>query len=142
MIVYDKQVFGDFVEVGNGNMGCPSATDPADPLGQEPILNCSAAQAGAPPNATSGNDAYFMRWADTDADPATFNSSTASVTVPPGARVDYARLNWAGNTESVRVDGSVPAEAGCDPREYERPQPGTPTPCRTASRSTTWPRPT
>ena len=39
-----------------------------------------------------------MQWADVDADPGTFDSANATVTIPPGAKIVFARLNWAGNT--------------------------------------------
>src|SRR5215510_7727419 len=62
---YDKEVYGDFLESGNGVVRCPDPTDPDDPNG-EVKANCATSQAGNPPNSTSGNDAYYMRWADID----------------------------------------------------------------------------
>ncbi|MEU5694314.1 SdrD B-like domain-containing protein [Actinosynnema sp. NPDC020468] len=117
---FNKDLYGDFIEVANGNMRCPVAgTDPVDPSSGEPIANCATAMGGTLPTTSSGNDAYYMRWADVDSDAATFNSTTASLTIPPGATVDYARLNWAGDTGTIRLsDGTVSTTPGCTTRQF------------------------
>lgn len=92
---YDAVVYGDFLYAGNGVLRCPVAADGAPGAG-----------AGATPAAcantadrkdTLANDDFFMQWADVDADPGTFDSAGASVSIPPGATVVFARLNWAGS---------------------------------------------
>ncbi|GAA3841632.1 hypothetical protein GCM10022243_05070 [Saccharothrix violaceirubra] len=116
---FNEEVYGDFIEVGNTVTTCPSGADPIDPLTAEPHENCDTAQGGTLPNANAGNDAYYMRWYDVDGQGNTVNSTRASITIPPGARVDYARLNWAGDTGTIRLaDGTVSPTPGCSTRQF------------------------
>lgn len=93
---YDDFVYGDFLYAGNGVLRCPIAADGA------PTASAMATPAACANTAdrkdTLANDDFFMQWADVDADPGTFDSASASVGIPPGARIVFARLNWAGNT--------------------------------------------
>ncbi|RLK54139.1 beta strand repeat-containing protein [Actinokineospora cianjurensis] len=115
---YDKELYGDFVQAGNGTMQCPNGDDPEDPFG-EPIATCTQSQARTNTTSTGINDSYYMRWADVDGSPATYNSSTGSVTIPAGAKIDYARLNWAGDTGTVRLaDGTISSSPGCNTRQF------------------------
>ncbi|GLW80517.1 SdrD B-like domain-containing protein [Actinokineospora globicatena] len=115
---YDKDLYGDFVQAGNGNMQCPGGADPVDPFG-EPIATCVQSQARTNTTATGINDSYYMRWADVDVSAATYNSTTGTVTVPAGAKIDYARLNWAGDTGTIRLaDGTISAVPGCNTRQF------------------------
>ncbi|WP_410609027.1 hypothetical protein [Amycolatopsis sp. lyj-109] len=93
---YDDVVYGDFVYAGNGVLRCPIAADGAPAGGT--VATPAACANTADRKDTLANDDFFMQWADVDADPATFDSASASVGVPPGARVVFARLNWAGST--------------------------------------------
>lgn len=93
---YDDVVYGDFLYAGNGVLRCPVADDHAPAAG---AVDTPAACANtADRKDTLVNDDFFMQWADVDADPGTFDSASASVRIPPGARIVFARLNWAGNT--------------------------------------------
>lgn len=93
---YDDVVYGDFLYAGNGVLRCPVTADHAPVAG---AVDTPAACANtADRKDTLVNDDFFMQWADVDADPATFDSASASVRIPPGARIVFARLNWAGNT--------------------------------------------
>ncbi|MET8993965.1 hypothetical protein [Amycolatopsis sp. NPDC004169] len=92
---YDDVVYGDFVYAGNGVLRCPVAADGAATAGT--VATPAACANTADRKDTLANDDFFMQWADVDADPATFDSASASVGVPPGARVVFARLNWAGS---------------------------------------------
>ncbi|MEV4143159.1 hypothetical protein AB0J40_05785 [Amycolatopsis sp. NPDC049691] len=93
---YDDVVYGDFLYAGNGVLRCPLAADHAPTAG---AVDTPAACANtADRKDTLVNDDFFMQWADVDADPGTFDSASASVRIPPGARIVFARLNWAGNT--------------------------------------------
>lgn len=115
---YSEGVYGDFILAGNGSMACPAAGSPVDPFG-EPLANCTAAQAGTNTAATGINDSYYMKWSDADSIAATYNSSAAQVTIPAGARVSFARLNWSGNTGTIRLaDGTVAALPGCNTRQF------------------------
>jgi uncharacterized repeat protein (TIGR01451 family) len=88
-VTFDKALYGDFVLVGNGVTTCPA----------EPSCVDAQERKGSGPSAQ--NNTYAMDWADVDTDPATFNSSSARLTVPAGARVAYAKLSWAGNAGST-----------------------------------------
>ncbi len=67
-----------------------------------------------------------------DGDPATFDSSTAPVTIPAGAAVDYAQLDWGGDTGVARRSDGTPAPfPACDATASASgtpavPPPGTP----------------
>ncbi|MGW3964612.1 DUF7507 domain-containing protein [Amycolatopsis sp. NPDC005003] len=93
---YDAVIYGDFVYAGNGVLRCPVAADGAPTAGT--VATPAACANTADRKDTLANDDFFMQWADVDADPATFDSASASVGVPPGAHVVFARLNWAGST--------------------------------------------
>ncbi len=103
-VQYDKSVFGDFVIAGNVVTSCPTSAQWANP-------NCAvgrSSNSSALAN-TYINDAFYMEYVDVDGDASTFNSSTARVTIPPGATIDYARLWWVGNSGlAVRSDGVTP----------------------------------
>lgn len=115
---YNGEVYGDYILTGNGNSVCPIASSPADPFG-EPIANCAGAQARTNTSSSAINDSYYMRWADVDSSAATYNSSQSTITIPAGARVAYARLNWSGDTGTVRLaDSTVSALPGCNTRQF------------------------
>ncbi len=93
---YDDVVYGDFLYAGNGVLRCPVTADHAPTAS---AVDTPAACANtADRKDTLVNDDFFLQWADVDADPGTFDSASASVRIPPGARIAFARLNWAGNT--------------------------------------------
>jgi uncharacterized repeat protein (TIGR01451 family) len=112
---YTKILSGDFLSVGNGSVRCPVAADNAPTTGEG---NTPQACADAANRANDRvNDNFFMQWEDVDNDPATFNSSTATPELPRGAKVEFARLNWAGNT-GVFADSTIKM---CQSRESELP---------------------
>ncbi len=92
---YDAVVYGDFLYAGNGVLRCPVAADGAPSAGT--VATPTACANTADRKDTLANDDFFMQWADIDADPGTFDSASASVSIPPGAKVVFARLNWAGS---------------------------------------------
>nr|WP_245804901.1 hypothetical protein [Amycolatopsis australiensis] len=98
---YDDVVYGDFLYAGNGVLRCPVDADHAPVKG--PVGTPTACANSADRKDTLGNDDFFMQWADVDGDPGTFDSAGASVSIPPGARVVFARLNWAGSTAPCGV---------------------------------------
>ncbi|CAM3484409.1 DUF11 domain-containing protein [Kibdelosporangium persicum] len=89
---FDQTVYGDFVVIGNTVTACPSHP------GHHPVKACHDAQNQIGTGPSAQNNGHPMTWADVDADPATYNSSSARLTIPPGARIAYAKLTWAGNT--------------------------------------------
>ncbi|MCH1867232.1 LPXTG cell wall anchor domain-containing protein [Nocardioides sp. CFH 31398] len=99
--VHTEQVTGDVLTVGNAVLVCPD--DPQD--AREQCLAASRRENQL------NNNRFAMRYADVDSDDETYNSSTAEVALPAGARVTYARLSWAGNRE--------PRQCGVgDPGDY------------------------
>ncbi|MGK5448937.1 hypothetical protein [Streptomyces radiopugnans] len=65
---------------------------------------CAQAREGT---AKGNNGDYEMTYVDVDDDPNTYNSSSAELRLPTGARVTYARLYWGGN---LRVGEQKPPE--------------------------------
>lgn len=88
--VYDQVVYGDFTIIGNTVTKCPATPSP--------LTSAVCAHGAGRTDPDAVNDEYQMAWADADTNAATFNSSSASLTIPPGATVDHVRLYWAGNT--------------------------------------------
>nr|CEL22584.1 hypothetical protein [Kibdelosporangium sp. MJ126-NF4]CTQ89726.1 hypothetical protein [Kibdelosporangium sp. MJ126-NF4] len=90
--VFDQTVYGDFAVVGNTVTACPR-----EPR-HHPVKLCLDAQNRVGSGPSAQNNGHSMTWADIDADPVTYNSSSARLTIPAGARVAYAKLTWAGDT--------------------------------------------
>ncbi|GAA4538299.1 DUF7507 domain-containing protein [Amycolatopsis samaneae] len=125
---YHQTVYGDFLYAGNGVLRCPVAADSAPTTGTG---NTPAACANTANRAdTRHHDDFFMQWADVDADPGTFDSAKATVTIPPGAKIAFARLNWAGNTGVYNLaPGVVSPTKMCQDRNGKTPAippPGSP----------------
>jgi len=93
-------VYGDFRLVGNGVLRCPKPGE--DTGGGHSAEDCHAATHSTGPDTflddRGHNNGYRMYLADEDSDPATFDSSSARLTIPAGATVRYAQLNWGGHT--------------------------------------------
>ena len=94
-----------------------SANDAGDiRMAANGILSCQGDQAGCPEaragasGAKLGNNSWAMRYVDVDSDPATFNSSNATLDLPAGARVLFARLYWGANTDR-NTNGSAAPDA-------------------------------
>jgi hypothetical protein len=80
---YAQTLHGNLSAIGNTLMTCPTAA-----------ANCAAARSGSP---YSNND-FTMGYVDVDADGSTFDSSSATLTLPAGATVAWAGLYWAADT--------------------------------------------
>lgn len=106
---YDKVVYGDFTVVGNGVLRCPKVGEFS--ASAATAAKCLAAQLQG--TTLDGNNNYTMVNTDIDSDPATFNSSSARLTLPPGSTVDFARLNWAGDTGRYNNNGTLEAAKSC-----------------------------
>ena len=91
---------GDIVFIGNTIMTCSSDTVTPGVLNP---ANCAAAQSGALPK---WNNNFTMVHVDDDGDITTFNSSSATLTLPPGATVRFAGLYWG--ADSTKGGGSNP----------------------------------
>ncbi|GHA63494.1 hypothetical protein GCM10010372_74210 [Streptomyces tauricus] len=77
---------GGIVRAANASITCRTPVAPT-------AVSCPAARAGR----AVANDGFDMFYTDIDKDPNTYNSSSAEVRLPSGARVSYARLYWGGN---------------------------------------------
>ncbi|RZQ65164.1 DUF7507 domain-containing protein [Amycolatopsis suaedae] len=124
---FNKVVYGDFAYTGNAVLRCPVASDGAPQTGDNTPAAC---QRGANQQENRVNDNFFMQWSDVDSDAGTFNSSRTTVRIPPGSTVEYARLNWAGNTGSFhRTPGRPTSVQMCQDRNRSTPAelpPGSP----------------
>jgi uncharacterized repeat protein (TIGR01451 family) len=106
-IAYQTSAPGDIVIIGNTMMTC-SLTD----------LKCADARNGvANPPASNNNNAYVMANVNVDSQPAPpgvgaiASSSTAGLTIPPGASVLWAGLYWgavSGNAARTQVRLKTP----------------------------------
>ena len=78
---------GDIAFAGNTLMSCPDSA------------LCTQARNGtATPISNLQNNSYAMTYVDVDSNPATFNSSTAAMSLPAGSQVLFAGLYWGGDT--------------------------------------------
>ncbi|WP_203994376.1 beta strand repeat-containing protein, partial [Sphaerisporangium rufum] len=57
----------------------------------------------------SGNNNVAATFVDVDSDASTFNSSTADLTLTPGAQVAYARLYWGARSQTTTDTPGLPA---------------------------------
>lgn len=87
---------GGIVRAANSAITCTDERAPG-------AVSCARAQRGT----TARNSDYAMFYIDIDDDPNTYNSSSARLDVPEGARITYARLYWGGN---LRVGEQKPPE--------------------------------
>lgn len=77
---------GGFARAANSVITCAEAVRPD-------AVPCAQAQLGA----VAANGDYEMFYSDIDRDPNTYNSTSAHLDIPPGARISHARLYWGGN---------------------------------------------
>jgi hypothetical protein len=103
---YDETVYGDFAAIGNTVTACPSQP------GHYPVKLCLDAQNRVGTGVSAQNNGHPMTWADVDTDASTYNSSSARLTIPSGARIRYAKLTWAGDTGGP---ANVPCGRGTRP---------------------------
>ncbi|MBE7163517.1 MAG: DUF11 domain-containing protein, partial [Williamsia herbipolensis] len=87
---YEATVNGDFVVAGNGVLACSAA--PVSGSG-----TCADLHSASNTNTSNVNDNFTMSNSNTVTG-FTTNSSSATVTVPSGASVTRAFLQWSGNT--------------------------------------------
>lgn len=87
---YQTTVNGDFVMAGNGVLACLGAYFPG-------IGDCEDLHSASGGNSSTANDNFYMQNSNTVSGFAS-NSSSATVTIPTGAKVDKAFLSWSANT--------------------------------------------
>lgn len=84
---FATSVRGGVATAANTLMTCPEAA-----------ANCVASRAGTTSGAALNNNAYAMERVDVDADLTTFDSSTATLSLPAGATVQFAGLYYGART--------------------------------------------
>ncbi|HRA54940.1 MAG TPA: hypothetical protein PLQ83_14855 [Thermoflexales bacterium] len=89
---YNRTLRGAMSFIGNTNMTCTGNG------------TCTNAQNGLN---NSLNDTFNMVYVNSDSDSSTFNSSNATLSLPAGAQVQFARLYWGGNAVAG-VGGAAP----------------------------------
>ncbi|GLY51370.1 hypothetical protein [Lentzea sp. NBRC 102530] len=109
---FDEAVYGDVAVVGNSVVTCPTA-EQAGPHPKFPPRSCVDALDRKGSGLSALNNGHRMSWLDEDTDPATYNSSTARLTIPDGATVAHAKLGWAGS--ATCRDGVTPPGTPRDP---------------------------
>ena len=87
---------GDIAAVGNTLMTCPASAA------------CTTAQDSTGTGNALNNNSYVMGYVDADGVGGTFDSSSATVTLPAGSTVVWAGLYWAADT-SAGAGGGVAA---------------------------------
>jgi uncharacterized repeat protein (TIGR01451 family) len=92
---YQTQVNGSIRIVGNANTTCSTSTSQS-----AYAANCLGARNRTITDGTSTNNLQYMIYSDIDTDVTTFNSSSASFTVPAGATVKFAGLYWGADTSA------------------------------------------
>lgn len=91
---FATNVRGGVAVAANTLMTCPEA-----------VANCVESRAGTATGAALNNNAYGMERVDVDADPTTFDSSTATLSLPAGATVQFAGLYYGGRTSKGALGG-------------------------------------
>lgn len=105
---WTSEVNGDFIQVGNGVLVC-------DPTSWS-VSFCTALHSGSTGSVGGypyANDFVNMAY-NTSVNSTWINGSSATITVPAGARVAYAKLFWAGSTgEVIRSSSTTLTQPGC-----------------------------
>lgn len=91
---FATNVRGGVAVAANTLMTCPEAA-----------ANCLESRAGTATGAALSDNAYGMERVDVDADPTTFDSSTATLALPAGASVQFAGLYYGGRTSKGGLGG-------------------------------------
>lgn len=94
---YTSNTTGDVSIAGNTVLTCPPAAG-----------GCTGVLAGG----VGRNNDYAMTYVDIDGDPATFDSSSADVSLPSGAQVLFAGLYWGGRSGAGGGGGAAAPNAG------------------------------
>ena len=99
-IRYSRNDNGDILILGNTSLTCQTA-----------VANCLSAQAGGNFN----NNSFSMVDIDIDGVAGTFNSSSATLTLPAGSQVLFAGLSWGGASVAAarnQVQFQTPVSGG------------------------------
>ena len=108
---FEANANGSILLRGNANLTC---------LDLLVVPGCPAARTGSGSGDALNNNGYPMVNADADGDPATFNDSTATVTMPPGSTVLFAGLYWGADPTAGSPLGGVLGTAAPSPANRGR----------------------
>jgi len=126
---YQTHTRGNIAMAANTLLSCP-----------EGAANCAGARAGTGSSANLANNGWAMANVDVDADPTTFNSSSADLSIPAGATVSFAGLYWGGDTSGGAGGAAAPSPAFANSVLFQAPGAAGYTPVTGAlDMSTTWP---
>jgi uncharacterized repeat protein (TIGR01451 family) len=103
-IRYTANDFGAITFAANTVMTCPDSA-----------LSCANARLGLQGGSLGNNNGYAMTYVDVDGLGSTFNSSTATLSLPQDAFVLFAGLYWAGDTSAGATVGTVRGAAAPTP---------------------------
>ena len=108
---WTNEVNGDFIQVGNGVLACDPSSYSSSYC--QNLHSGSLGNTGFPYYDNYYNDYVRMAY-NVPSGSGWINGSSATVTVPAGATVVYAKLFWAGNTgETIRSNSTTTTQAGC-----------------------------
>ena len=96
---FAQTVRGDVTTVGNTLMTCPASAA------------CTTAQNGTAVGGALNDNNYVMGYVDVDLDATTFDSSSATVSLPGGSTVLWAGLYWAADTTAGPSGVAAPTPA-------------------------------
>jgi hypothetical protein len=116
----------DLALLGNAVLSCDPAANFCVQARDTPAIT--------PPGQVD-KSAHAMVYVDVDADPATFNSSTATLTMPPGSEVLLARLTWGGSVQAGGGGSPAPDGAARDAVLFRGPAATAPAPVTATSLS-------
>ena len=89
---------GNFVFVSNTLMTCPAAAS-----------GCTDARNGVGSGGALNDNNYAMEYVDADSDGSTFDSSSATLSLPAGSTVTFAGLYWGADTSAGSGGSAAPA---------------------------------
>ncbi len=107
----DLTVNGDVVGVGNASLACTSTPTHFPGLGG---ATCDSLYAGA----GASNNNLYMSNVDVDANPSTYNSSSATLTIPAGAKVVAAWLYWGVHLNTNKLGQVGLCDSGTSPTGF------------------------
>ena len=87
---YSQNITGDIALVGNTLETCPSSGD----------ATCAAALTGTASGTQNDDNTHVETYVDIDGDASTFDSSSATLTLPATATVRFAGLYWGSDTSA------------------------------------------
>ena len=107
---FQGSVYGDFTMAGNSVLRCPASTAV---LPGEHSACVAASQRSQVDGSYYDNDDFYLERNTLSGQPDLFDAGQAQLTIPAGASVRYAQLNWGGNTGQDSVLGLAHLLTSC-----------------------------